>query len=218
MHSLAQVKSELQRAQVALGERKGQQKRLAQDQADCLGQLEQYREQVQVFEQVTVLLQQTSEHARKQAREQIEMLVTNTLRSIFGPEYAFKIELLEKAGRPEAEFYVVSTFGGEALKTRPQDSRGGGVVDVVSLGLRIAMLETYRPRLEGALILDEPAKHVSEEFIQPVANFLKMISDFFRRQVIMVTHNNQLAETAEVSYQVVLKDDHSVVTRISLVQ
>jgi DNA repair exonuclease SbcCD ATPase subunit len=213
METLEMLRSRLGRAQVALGERKGQQNRLLQDRAACQTQLDEFREHEQVFEQVIVLLQQTSEHARKQAREQIEMLVTNTLRSVFGPEYSFRIELTEKAGRPEAEFYVVSAFGSDKLETRPQDSRGGGVVDVVSLGLRIAMLETYRPRLEGALILDEPAKHVSEDFVQPTANFLKMVSDFFGRQVIMVTHNAHLAETAEVAYSVVLKDDRSVVTR-----
>jgi DNA repair exonuclease SbcCD ATPase subunit len=215
MGELERLKAELSRAMVALGERKGQQKRLLQQRESCLTQLEEAREQSQVFEQVIVLLQQTAEHARKQAREQIEMLVTNTLKAVFGDEYAFRIELTERAGRPEAEFYVVSRYGGERLETRPQDARGGGIVDVVSLGLRIAMLETYRPRLDGALILDEPAKHVSDEFIQPTAQFLKMVSQFFRRQVIMVTHNQHLAETAEVAYQVVLKDGASVVTRVA---
>ncbi|HYG59977.1 MAG TPA: hypothetical protein VD902_18075 [Symbiobacteriaceae bacterium] len=213
METLEQLRSRLGRARVALGERKGQQKRLQMDRDTCAAQLAEYQDRSQVFEQVAVLLQQTSEHARKQAREQIEMLVTNTLRSVFGGDYSFRIDLTEKAGRPEAEFYVVSKYGGETLETRPQDSRGGGVVDVVSLGLRIAMLETYRPRLDGALILDEPAKHVSEDFIQPTATFLKMVSDFFGRQVIMVTHNPHLAETAEVAYSVILKEEQSVVTR-----
>lgn len=213
MESFELLRSRLGRAKVALGERKGQQKRLLQDRESCLTQLAAAREHSEVFERVIILLQQTSEHARQQAKEQIERLVSNTLQSVFGSEYGFKIELTEKAGRPEAEFYVVSNFAGEKLETRPQDSRGGGVVDIVSLGLRIAMLETYRPRLDGPLILDEPAKHVSEDFIQPTAHFLKVISDFFGRQVIMVTHNAHLAETAEVAYTVTLKDDRSQVTR-----
>jgi DNA repair exonuclease SbcCD ATPase subunit len=213
MGELEQIRMQVSRARSALAERKGQQKRLLQEREACAAQLAALQEQSQVFEQVAVLLQQTSEHARKQAREQIEMLVTNTLRSVFGPDYAFRIELSERAGRPEAEFYVVSRYGGEKLETRPQDARGGGVVDVVALGLRIAMLETYRPRLEGPLILDEPAKHVSDEYIQATAQFLKMVSQFFNRQVIMVTHNTYLAETAEVAYQVTLRDQQSVVTQ-----
>lgn len=213
MNTLEALKDRLGRARIALSERKGQERLLLHEQIACTGRLAELREQSRVFEQVAFLLQQTAEHARIQAREQIESLVTSTLRSVFGPEYAFKIELVEKAGRPEAEFYVVSTYGGELLQTRPEDSRGGGIVDVVSLGLRIAMLETYRPRMEGALILDEPAKHVSDEFIQPVAQFLKTVSGVFGRQVVMVTHIAHLAETAEVAYHVVLQDGRSVVSR-----
>lgn len=213
MNTLQDLKDRLGRARIALSERKGQERLLLNAQDACTRRLCEIKEQSQVFEQVAFLLQQTAEHARIQAREQIETLVTSTLRSVFGPEYAFKIELVEKAGRPEAEFYVVSTYGGELLQTRPEDSRGGGIVDVVSLGLRIAMLETYRPHMEGALILDEPAKHVSDEFIQPVSQFLKTVSGVFGRQVIMVTHIAHLAETAEVAYQVVLQDERSVVSR-----
>jgi DNA repair ATPase RecN len=215
MESLTLLRQQLGKAKVALGERKGQQKRLLQELEQTDQALTDAQERSLLFEQVIVLLQQTSEHARLQAKEQIEMLVTNTLRSVFGPDYAFHIELVEKAGRPEAEFYVVSNYGGELLQTRPEESRGGGVVDVVALGLRIAMLETYRPRLEGPLLLDEPAKHVSEEFIQPTAQFLKTISDFFGRQVIMVTHNAHLAETAACGFQVLRKEERSVVSRVS---
>jgi len=215
MEDLQLLKARLGRARQALAERKGQQKRLLQDQEACRIQLQAAQEQAAVFEQVIVLLQQTAEHARTQAKAQIEMLVTNTLRAVFGDEYRFQIDLVEKAGRPEAEFYVFSRYNGEELQSRPQESRGGGVVDVVSLGLRIAMLETYRPRLEGPLILDEPAKHVSDEFIAPTAQFLHMISQYFRRQVIMVTHNPHLAETAEVAYQIILRDGASTVSHVN---
>lgn len=214
MEELQRLRGKLNREQITLSERKGQQRRLLQDQAARVAQLAQMREQSSVYDQVILLLQQTAEHARAQAKAQIEMLVTNTLRSVFGPEYRFQIDLVEKAGRPEAEFYVFSRFGDAELQSRPQESRGGGVVDVVSLGLRIAMIQTYRPRLEGPLILDEPAKHVSDEYIQPTAQFLQMVSQAFGRQVLMVTHNPHLAETAEVAYQVVLRDGASQVSRV----
>jgi len=213
MHTLEELTARLARATRALSERRGQQHRLILDRGVCSARLDAAKEQTQVFEQVAFLLQQTAEHARVQARQRIESLVTSTLRSVFGPDYAFRIELVEKGGRPEAEFYVVSSCGGELLQTRPQDSRGGGIVDVLSLGLRIAVLQTYRPPMDGALILDEPAKHVSDEFIQPVAQFLQTVSGVFGRQVIMVTHNAHLAETAEVAYHVVLQGDRSVVSR-----
>ncbi len=215
MERLESLRRALIDARLALGERKGQHKRLKQEREACRARLHELQEQSEIYEQVILLMQQTSEHARQTARERIERLVTSSLQAVFGGDYTFRIELTEKAGRPEAEFYVVSHRGEEALRTRPQDSRGGGVVDVVSLALRIAMLEAYRPRVEGALILDEPAKHVSEDFITPTAQFLKRVSESFGRQVIMVTHNAHLSETAEVAYQVVLREGASVVTRMA---
>jgi len=213
MSDIQDLKSRLLKARMALSRRKGERDQLGRDLEARQAELAELQEQAAVYDQVIALLQQTSEQARAQARERIERLVTNALQSIFGPEYSFRIELTEKAGRPEAEFYVISTIGGEPVQSRPQESRGGGVVDVVSLALRIAMLETYRPKLEGPLLLDEPAKHVSDEYIQPTAAFLKTISAVFQRQIIMVTHSAHLAQTADVAYQVVLRNGRSEATR-----
>ena len=131
---------------------------------------------------------------------------------VFGPNLEFAIELSELRGKTSAEFYVISIYGDERIKTKPQDARGGGVVDVISLALRIAVIQSTDMYKEGPLILDEPAKHVSSEYIGNVAQFLKQISDIFNRQVIMVTHNQHLSEIADLAYKIELKDGVSVVT------
>ena len=100
------------------------------------------------------------------------------------------------------------------IKTKPELSRGGGVVDIVSLALRIAILQTHKPKIQGPLILDEPAKHVSDEYIFNVADFLKQTSELFNRQIIMVTHNNHLAAIGNNSYRVDIKDSQSTVIKI----
>jgi len=58
-------------------------------------------------------------------------LVTHCLQYIFDSNIEFKIEINEVRGRPEAEFYVVSNFGGTQIKTKPQEARGGGVIDII---------------------------------------------------------------------------------------
>jgi len=213
MDQFSALRSQLSKSRTALERRKGELVRLESDLGRARSEWDQHQAQQQVFEQVSQLLQQTAEHAREQARTNIEGLVSSTLQAIFGPGYSFCIEMTERAGRPEAEFYVVSKFEGKALKTKPQDSRGGGVVDVLSLGLRIAMLETYQPRLQGPMILDEPAKHVSEDYIHAVADLLGRVADSFERQVIMVTHSAHLAESGSVAYRVHLQEGRSVVSR-----
>jgi DNA repair exonuclease SbcCD ATPase subunit len=166
---------------------------------------------IDVLEQVRVLLQKTSDYAREQSRQKIESLVTNCLQYIFDSSIEFRIEMNEVRGRSEAEFYVVSKFNGEVIKTKPQEARGGGVVDIVSLAIRVAMLQCSSLEIDGPIILDEPAKHVSDEYITQVAEFLKQISEMFNRQVIMVTHNRHLSEIANRAFRVELKNSRSVV-------
>lgn len=180
--------------------------------------LETIRENSDLLEQVRILLHQTSEYSREQARQQVEWLVTNALQAIFGGEIEFKIELGENRNRPEAEFYVVSHYDGVELKVKPQDARGGGIVDVVSLALRFAILHLFQPPIGGPIILDEPAKHVSEEYIASVAQFLKNVSSYFQRQVVMVTHNNYLSEMADTAYRVELRDGKSQVALLKKIE
>ena len=64
------------------------------------------------------------------------------------------------------------------------------------------------------MILDEPAKHVSEEFSPQVAQFLKSFSQSLGRQVIMVSHNQHLADSADVAYLVEMSRGRSSVRRV----
>lgn len=212
--SLDEVAKRVAAARAELIRRQTQRDNLLARRQAALDRQRQLQERAQVLEQTIALLREAAEHARDQARQHVEGLVANCLRYVFGPDFGFRIEMKDVAGRPQAEFYVTSTLEGERLETRPEESRGGGVVDVVALSLRLAMLEAYRPRPDGPVILDEPAKMVSEEFIQAVAHFLKEVSACFGRQVIMVTHNAHLAEMADRAFRVQIQDGASHVTLV----
>jgi DNA repair exonuclease SbcCD ATPase subunit len=191
---------------------KGKEEQLQQRKSELEVQLQKILDNIDLLEKVSVLLKKASEYAREQSRLQIESLVTNCLQFIFNSALEFKIEINEVRGRPEAEFYVLSNINDEVIKTRPQDSRGGGVVDVVSLAIRIAMIEYGSMNINGPIILDEPAKHVSDDYILQVAEFLKQVSAMFQRQVIIITHNKQLNEIADKWFYVDMEDGVSKVT------
>lgn len=171
--------------------------------------IENIADEVDLIEKVSILLQKTSEFARSQAKTQIEALVTNCLQYIFENNIEFNIEIQELYGKPNAEFYVITKVDDTIIKTKPEQSRGGGVVDIISLALRIAFLQVHKPKIEGPLILDEPAKHVSEDYIFNVADFLKRTSEMFERQIIMVTHNQHLSSIGTKAYKVSLKGTES---------
>lgn len=176
--------------------------------------LKNLNEEQDILEKVMSLFQMTSQFARDQAKNQIEALVTKCLQYIFDSSVEFQIELEELRNKASAEFYVVNSTKDFFLKTKPEQSRGGGVVDIVSLALRISFLQTHKPPISGPLILDEPAKHVSEEYIHNVGDFLKQTSEIFNRQVIMVTHNSHLAALSNSAYRVEYSGNTSIVTPI----
>ena len=54
-------------------------------------ELNQYEETIDIYEKARVLLQQSAEYAREQAKQQMENLVTNALQYVFGPLFSFVI-------------------------------------------------------------------------------------------------------------------------------
>lgn len=159
-----------------------------------------------ILTKVSVLFQKTSEFAREQSKRQIEDTVTKCLQFIFETDIEFLIELSESRSVPVAEFFVQSNYPeGYSIKTKPEISRGGGVVDIISLALRIAFLQLNQPKLSGPLILDEPGKHVSNDYIFNLGEFLKKSSNLFDRQIIMVTHNPHLSQICDKAFHVTNK-------------
>lgn len=160
----------------------------------------EFKKNLELYEKVKILLISASESCRIKTKVLIEDFVTNCLQYIFETDILFEIEFIESRGRTEAEFYIISEYSEQSVKTLPQDSRGGGVVDVVSIALRVAMLEFGNEVYEGPIIFDEPFKHLSDDYINRAAYFLKHIGLQFDRQILMVTHNRYLSEIADVSF------------------
>jgi DNA repair ATPase RecN len=209
------LKQSLDRVKAVYQQQRGEERMLRQEKETRERRLAEVRDGAECLEVVRLLLQEAARRAREQGRDQVESMVTKALQFVFGGDLDFKVRIEEKRDRPEAEFYVGSSYGGDLrLETAPQDARGGGVVDVISLALRLALLQAFRPPVGGPVILDEPAKHVSEEFSPQVAQFLKSFSLSLGRQVIMVSHNQHLADSADVAYLVEMSQGRSSVRRV----
>jgi DNA repair exonuclease SbcCD ATPase subunit len=192
----------------------GQKQLLEQQLQGKQDNLDQTRQNLTTWEQVQVLFTKVSEYAREQLKARIEETVTAALTAVFGEGYTFRINMRQLGNQPAAEWQVVSQYGDTEVAASPEDARGGGITDVVSLALRLAMLEILKPRPEGPVIFDEPAKMVSAEYAGNLAYFLKQYAEKTERQVVMVTHNPQLAEAADKSYLVTQKDGVSEVREI----
>ncbi len=152
------------------------------------------------FEQVIDILSKTSDKARETGRLRMEKVATKALQSIFGPSFEAEIEIVpDYGGKPGAFFYVkTQNPDGTVIRNEPQESRGGGVNDIYASALQVATMVVYNdPKIMGPILLDEPGKHVSEDYIIKYGEFLAFISKTFGRQITMVTHQAHLAQTAD---------------------
>lgn len=164
-----------------------------------------------IFEKAKLLLEKTSDFARKQAIKSIENMVTGALHEIFSSNSKFIIEQKSNNGKVAVDFFLEDEIDGEKILTDPQEQRGGGYVDIISLALRFAMIEVFSPKIEGPILLDEPAKFVSEDYIYNVAEFLSKVAESFNRQIIMVTHSKYLSNIGDRTFEVIKRDDVSEV-------
>ena len=185
------------------------------------------RADIELWRDVQILLSKASEFARQQLKQRIEQTVTAALAAIFADStMRFEIEMKDIGGKPAADWRVVSCYeipakaGDEDVKlsaytviASPEDAKGGGVTDVVSLALRLALLELSRPKPGGPVLLDEPAKMVSQEYLPNLAAFLKQYAAKTGRQIIMVTHHDVLADVADTGYKVTQRNGVSEVSR-----
>ncbi|MDO5036824.1 MAG: ATPase [Tissierellia bacterium] len=211
---LDRLKQAHKNLQSEVDSRKGEKRVLDEELDRVKTQLLAIEKKEKLLDQVVLLLQETADYARNQAKNQVEDLVSKCLQYIFESDIEFIIEFSESRNLPVAEFYVQSDYDGYSVKTKPEEARGGGVVDIISLALRISFLEIYRPTVNGPLFLDEPGKHVSEDYIFNLGEFIKESANMFDRQVIMVTHNPHLAQICDLIYQVDLKNGVSQVKKM----
>ncbi|MFR9281335.1 MAG: ATPase [Peptoniphilus lacrimalis] len=214
--NLEELNKKLEQINSKLNIEKGKLQVISQNFENTKKELDKEIKYEDLLTKVILLFQKTATYAREQSKRQVEDLVTRCLQFIFETDIEFLIELSEKRSVPNAEFYVRSNYDeGYSIITKPELERGGGVVDIISIALRIAFIQLHKPILQGPIILDEPGKHVSEDYIFNLGDFLSKSSSLFKRQIIMVTHNAHLAQICDKSYSVDIKNGVSCVEEIN---
>lgn len=181
--------------------------------------IEQSKKDVELYNKVSNLLINTSLAIQKQTTERIAQIVTDLYQYVFMTDDRFVIKVDAKRSTPIAQFFIETTKDGEKLLLNPLKSDGGGKVDVIALGLRLAALLLYKPALERVLILDEPFRFLSSDTTSNkpyrfrAVEFLKQIAKEYGIQIIAVTHDIELKQVADAIMEVQLdKNGYSNVT------
>jgi DNA repair exonuclease SbcCD ATPase subunit len=121
----------------------------------------------------------------------IEDTVTSCIEQVY---YGYSFKFKQEIKRNQLELKPVIIKDGQE---RPPDySNGGGMLDLISIALRVANWAIQKEKSLPIFILDEPMKYMGV-FSEKGAQVLDQLSKKMNLQFIIITHNKDLVESFE---------------------
>lgn len=159
---------------------KGQQLAAWKNRNEADAKVLRLQDRKKAVEELTLVVQKAARDTQDQLRVRIEDVVQTSLDAVFPNTYTFKTEFVARRGRTELDMWLDK----DGARMDPLDSNGGGVVDVISLALRVCCLTMSK--FDRVLLLDEPFPRIRGTARQRLGEVLTLISHRLGIQVIMV--------------------------------
>jgi DNA repair exonuclease SbcCD ATPase subunit len=191
--------------------------KLRNNQDFLLGEIEVKNKQIGTLlldkenkEKARYVLNEVLKITQSNCKEYIEEMVTLALQMVFERDFKFKLELEIKRNKSECRLLVQEGHGDPFV---PKEEMGGGMVDLISIILRMIMWSLEQPRTDGVFILDEPLKFLGHgELLNRAIYIIRDISTKLGLQLIIVTHEPELIALADKSWIVTHNGVKSTVT------
>jgi len=192
--NITQLQNKLEDIKKDKDEIEGKLSLLSEQFTDCEQKVHEIKTKRELYTKSVELVNLVQKTSREKIKKGFEKIVTYGLRSIYRDDYRFKLEFGRRGNLGELEFNIITPQCKEAFD--PLLTSGGGILDIISVALRVALLESVIPKNNGFIIFDESFKHLSQDYIENAKNFLRAITKKMNRQIIMVTHKEQFLENA----------------------
>lgn len=163
---------------------------LEQSKSNYAALIEKYEKLLVATEQAQALIQTVAKETQETLVFQINDVVNTALNTCFPDEYEFKAEFEIKRNKTEAKLVFLKN----GFEIDPLQASGGGVVDVASLGLRVAAWSLSNN--DNVLLIDEGFKFLSRDLQPRMAEILQEISKKLNLQIIQVSHSPDLIENS----------------------
>jgi len=153
--------------------------------------------------------------AQEAFKKEVDSAVTMAVKTIFDEAFFFNLEIKTGKGGLQCTPQIWEEFEGVQVQYTPKDEMGGSIIDPIGFTLR-AVLQVYDPQpTRPTFILDEPMKHVGKgELLERAGRLIREISHRMKRQLIIITHEPELAEIADRAWRVARIRGRSVATVI----
>jgi ABC-type molybdenum transport system ATPase subunit/photorepair protein PhrA len=158
--------------------------------------LANYENDVGVYAKCSEIFKSILEEAVEANINSIADLVTTGLKFIINDqELVFKIRQEHKNNRISMKFSLIQ----DGVEGDPLSSFGGGAAVVISLILRIAIMQ--RMNMGNLLILDESMVALANAYVPDAAAFMKQLSEKTGIHILMVTHNPEFVTNSHTAYE-----------------
>lgn len=209
------IKTDISKRKNALLSKKEENRIRKDDINDKVALQKELDDKMEVVGKSIEFVEKVASGRRSKIKDDIESIITEALKLIYGSHYSIALEYGIKNNRTSAEFKVIKeTEIGTVI--RGQGGFGLSVADTICVPLKLLVLmrSSVNSGCSPVLMIDEGFKHMDENRISSVGRFLSEISKRLGIQIIMCSHHGEMEEFAESVHEVV--DDNGIarVTRL----
>lgn len=190
-----------------LDQQKGMKIQIEQTITKTITGVREKKRDLQRHEKALSIIREVGLKTQQQLEVHISDITTLAQEAIFDDPYKVVVEFVQRRNKTECDI----TFERDGERINPLQASGGGPVDVAAFALRAASWSMQNPRSRNVLILDEPFRYLSVGLLPKAGEMLKQLSEKLDLQIIMVTHEEELAEMADKVFQVLMKRGKSIV-------
>lgn len=160
-----------------------------------------------------MLLKKIIREVQGEFKGEVDRVVTMAVRTLFDDTYRFDLEIKAGAGALQCRPVIWELLEGTEHEFSPKDDMGGSIIDPIGLALRV-VLQQYDPEpTRASLWLDEPMKNVGKgELLLRAGQLIAEISHGLKIQMVIITHEPELAEIADRAWRVVRSNGRSAAT------
>lgn len=143
-------------------------------------------------------------------RQFVANLVTAGVQDVF--ETDWEVLLIEEQKHGQRSLDIILKQGD--IEASVPDGCGGGVSQVISVLVQIALVYLLRSKVQQIVFLDESLSHLARNYHPAAARVLKQVAEDLNIQIVLVAHSELLLAEADMAYEFVLKDGKTHVKRI----
>lgn len=205
---ILEIEKRLQELNASYNEAKGEHALLVKQISQSEDKLEQFEKNKILYKKSVELLTIVEQHSKDTVIKGFQTIVDYALSYILAnDEYKLKVACDRRGSLQTIDFNTLTPGNKEPHKP------GGFVTQILSLALRIALIEITRPKIEGFLIFDEPFKDVEQikkidkelgviGNLKRASQFLQAINRKLNRQMIIVSHKQEFIDMADKAIEI----------------